>query len=97
MNMTTTTVKPINTAAMRRANLGAAVKAWLESRSLTGNYRDEADIALEASLIANGALRSHDTIHDMYAAEGPTIHIYLDLDMMEVDTDGNFLRGAVRS
>lgn len=92
---TTTTVKPINTAAMRRANLGAAVKAWLDSGHLSDNEQDEADIALEAALIANGAVKPEETIEGMYAAwSAGAVHIVLDFDAMEVDMAGNISRGV---
>lgn len=92
---TTNTVKPINTAAMRRANLGAAVKAWLEYWRKKGDPDPEQDIALEAVLVANGTLRPDEEINGMYATFDCTaVRLVLDYDSMEIDTAGNVSRGV---
>ncbi len=80
-------------AAVRRKMLTNAVQDWRSTFD-----KDEADIALEASLLANQIITEEDVVEKIYwdsndAAPGVVI-ITADGEQIYVDKQGNVTRGA---
>lgn len=88
-------IRRANTAAMRRANLAAAVHVWLRFKDT--NCMDclhEADNAFAAVLTANGVVECDDIIEDMWATPMFGAVVVLNNSSTEVDVDGNVSRGV---
>lgn len=95
----------MKTAAERRAALTAAINRW---HGVVNDYTfgkptetecDEADLALEAVLVATGVTTPNDVIESFYwnAVEAPLSPIVVTTDTEEIliDYNGNVTRGAL--
>lgn len=84
--MNTMTRKPTDAAAV-----GAAVTAWMASEG------DEADIALEAVLLANGVIDANEAVVDINYDDSrgmaPTLYIEMEQNSFSVTDAGLIIAG----
>lgn len=81
-------------AAARRQTLAAAARKWRDAQPADATPNDEADIELEAVLLGLDQMAPDAVIeHIDYNADG-LIVVFEDYVSLEIDWDGNTLRGA---
>jgi len=86
--------RPSTPARVKRAALAAAVAQYVNAAC-----SDEADIAFEAVLVANGVTTPNDAILDIFAdldddsLKGGVL-IHLEEEWVTIDRDGNTARGG---